>query len=294
MAVVDNSDSRKVKVTNINLYGNQEIEINYKVRLKTEDSSFISGKWYPANGKTTLHVSPDRTTDKLDFGVPSVRASTEDFVIPVKKIWSNDNDNRWQMRKEVTAVLQKKDGTKWIDLHEVNLNEGNDWTNQFPAVSGNSTIEYRVIEKISNLYRVPGYANPTYSQESFTSSNLESAGITITNRLLTTDFSFKKVMENGQPFTISDEKRPKFTLTETIKSIEVVRDVAPDDEGVVHFTNLPAGIYRVSETFVPEGFKKCDDFTFTVAERSDGTGVIATSTNKTIVNELKEYKLTEL
>ncbi|NVN78089.1 VWA domain-containing protein [Enterococcus avium] len=292
MAVVDNSDSRKVKVTNINLYGNQEIEINYKVRLKTEDSSFISGKWYPANGKTTLHVSPDRTTDKLDFGVPSVRASTEDFVIPVKKIWSNDNDNRWQMRKEVTAVLQKKDGTKWIDLHEVNLNEGNDWTNQFPAVSGNSTIEYRVIEKISNLYRVPGYANPTYSQESFTSSNLESAGITITNRLLTTDFSFKKVMENGQPFTISDEKRPKFTLTETIKSIEVVRDVAPDDEGVVHFTNLPAGIYRVSETFVPEGFKKCDDFTFTVAERSDGTGVIATSTNKTIVNELKEYKLT--
>ncbi|MFR3683664.1 MAG: hypothetical protein ACLTXM_01305, partial [Enterococcus sp.] len=48
-------------------------------------SSFASGRWYPANGKTILHSSPDRTEDKLDFGVPSVRAFNEDFVIPVKK-----------------------------------------------------------------------------------------------------------------------------------------------------------------------------------------------------------------
>lgn len=131
MAIVDSSNSRKVKVTNINLYGNQEIEINYKVRLKTEDSSFVSGKWYPANGKTTLQVSPDRTTDILDFGVPSVRAVNEDFVIPVKKVWSNDANNRWGLRQEVTAVLQRKDGTQWVDLHEVSLNEKNTWTNRF-------------------------------------------------------------------------------------------------------------------------------------------------------------------
>lgn len=57
MARVDSSDPRKIKVTNINLYGNQEIEINYKIRLKTEASSFTSGSWYPANGKTVLHLS---------------------------------------------------------------------------------------------------------------------------------------------------------------------------------------------------------------------------------------------
>lgn len=292
MAIVDSSNSRKVKVTNINLYGNQEIEINYKVRLKTEDSSFVSGKWYPANGKTTLQVSPDRTTDILDFGVPSVRAVNEDFVIPVKKVWSNDANNRWGLRQEVRAVLQRKDGTQWVDLHEVSLNEKNTWTNQFPAVSGNSTIEYRVIERIGDKNRVPSYANPTYSQESFTSSNLDSAGITITNRLLTTDFSFKKVMKNGQPFTGADDKRPRFTLTETLTGIVVASDVIPDNGGVVNFTNLPAGLYQVSETFVPEGFKKCDDFTFTVAERSDGAAVIADSPNKTIINELNKFKLT--
>ncbi|MBU5362077.1 VWA domain-containing protein [Enterococcus raffinosus] len=292
MAVVDSSNPRKIRVTNINLYGNQEIEITYKVRLKTEESSFASGRWYPANGKTILHSSPDRTEDKLDFGVPSVRAFNEDFVIPVKKIWSDDENNRWQKRQEVIAVLQKKDGNRWIDLHEVDLNTENHWVNRFPAVSGNPTIEYRVIEKIGNLNRVPGYAKPVYSQESFTSSNLDSIGITITNRLLTTDYSFKKVMKNGQPFTDSNEKRPKFTLTETIKNMVVVRDVAPDNGGVVNFTDLPAGIYHVSETFVPEGFKKCDDFIFTVTERTDGTAVIADSSNKTVTNELNKFKLT--
>ena len=98
MARVDSSDPRKIKVTNINLYGNQEIEINYKIRLKTEASSFTSGSWYPANGKTVLHSMPNRTEDKLDFGVPSVRAFNEDFVIPVKKVLSDDENNRWKMR----------------------------------------------------------------------------------------------------------------------------------------------------------------------------------------------------
>ena len=292
MARVDSSDPRKIKVTNINLYGNQEIEINYKIRLKTEASSFTSGSWYPANGKTVLHSMPNRTEDKLDFGVPSVRAFNEDFVIPVKKVWSDDENNRWKMRREITAVLQRKDGTQWVNLHEVHLNEENSWAARFPAVSGNPIIEYRIIERIGDKNRVPSYANPTYSQESFTSSNLDPAGITITNRLLTTDFSFKKVMKNGQPFTGADDKRPRFTLTETLTGIVVASDVIPDNGGVVNFTNLPTGLYQVSETFVPEGFKKCDDFTFTVAERSDGAAVIADSPNKTIINELNKFRLT--
>ncbi|MFR3685704.1 MAG: SpaA isopeptide-forming pilin-related protein [Enterococcus sp.] len=292
MALVDKSDSRKVRVTNINLYGNQEIEINYKVRLKTEESSFVSGKWYPANGKTTLQVSPDRTTDILDFGVPSVRASTEDFVIPVKKIWSNDSDDRWKMRQEVTAVLQKKDGTQWIDLHEVKLNKGNDWTNQFPAVDGKSDITYRIIERVGNLDKVLGYAKPVYSQESFTFGTLAPNGIEINNRLLTTDYSFKKLMENGKPFTATSEKLPKFTLTEITKNIVGAVNVAPNSTGVVEFKNLPIGTYRVSETFVPNGFKKAADFEFSVTELADGTAVVADSTNKIVINELNNFKLT--
>ncbi|MDT2501122.1 SpaA isopeptide-forming pilin-related protein [Enterococcus avium] len=292
MAIVDSSNSRKVKVTNINLYGNQEIEINYKVRLKTEDSSFVSGKWYPANGKTTLQVSPDRTTDILDFGVPSVRAVNENFIIPVKKIWSNDSNDLLRLRQEITAVLQRKDGTQWTDVHQVKLNTGNAWSAVFPAVDGKSDITYRIIERVGNLDKVPGYTKPVYSQESFTSGTLAPNGIEINNRLLTTDYSFKKLMENGQPFTGTSEKLPKFTLTEITKNIVVAVNVAPNSTGVVEFKKLPIGTYRVSETFVPNGFKKAADFEFSVTELADGTAVVADSTNKIVINELNNFKLT--
>ena len=92
--------------------------------------------------------------------------------------------------------MQRKDGTQWVDLHEVSLNEkilGRTSFQQFLEIPRLNTELLKELE-IRIEYRVT--PSPTYSQESFTSSNLDSAGITITNRLLTTDFSFKKVMEN--------------------------------------------------------------------------------------------------
>lgn len=288
MAVVDHSDSRKVKVTNINLYGNQEIEINYKVRLKTEDSSFVSGKWYPANGKTTLHVSPDRTTDKLDFGVPSVRAVNEDFVIPVKKVWSNDSEDYWQKRQEVTAVLQRKDGNQWVDVHQVNLNLGNNWAADFPAVDGSADIAYRVIEKVGTKDKVLGYAAPDYSKTSFTSSNLGTNGIVITNRLMTTDYTFTKLKEDGTAF--NGNNKPEFTI-EDAKGNQIT-GIKPSDAGTVKIEGLPIGEYKVSESVVPTGYKKMADFTIVVTEKADGTGVVAKVNGKeesiTVINELKE------
>ena len=88
--LLENKD-RQIKVDNLNLSRNQEIEIEYKVRLKTEDASFVSGRWYPTNGRTTLEPTPERTTDLLDFGVPSVRYQKKNFVIPVKKVWLDEH-----------------------------------------------------------------------------------------------------------------------------------------------------------------------------------------------------------
>lgn len=95
--LLENKD-RQIKVDNLNLSRNQEIEIEYKVRLKTEDASFVSGRWYPTNGRTTLEPTPERTTDLLDFGVPSVRYQKKNFVIPVKKVWLDEHqgtDDYW-------------------------------------------------------------------------------------------------------------------------------------------------------------------------------------------------------
>lgn len=141
---------RTIKVNNINLTNNQEIEVEYIVRLKTTDNSFTSGKWYPANGRTYLEPTPERTNDKLDFGVPSVKYQRDDFVIPVEKIWTDKNnqtDNYWGMwPAKITVALQKQNGSSWTALESIDLNAANNWKGAFASVEGGAENVYRVIE----------------------------------------------------------------------------------------------------------------------------------------------------
>lgn len=283
------SSNGKIEVSNINLFGGQEIQLDYKVRLKTEDASFVSGRWYPVSTDfVELTPTPTRTTDLLYFGIPSVRAVNEDFVIPVKKVWSNDSEDYWQKRQEITAVLQRKNGNEWTNVHQVKLNAGNNWTADFPAVVGKTDIDYRVIEKVGNLDKVPGYAKPEYSKTSFSSNNLGTNGIVITNRLMTTDYTFTKLKEDGTAFTRTN--KPEFTIEDTKGN--KLTGIKPNDAGLVKIEGLPIGTYTVSESVVPTGYKKMADFTIVVTEKADGTGVVAKVNGKeesiTVINELKE------
>lgn len=158
MAKVDNSNSRKVQVNNINLYGNQEIQVDYKLRLKTNASNYEGDKWYPTNGRTTLTPTPERTTDKLDFGVPSARGKAEKVKIPVEKKWSDsfkNTENYWGLRpNNVKVLLQRKKSNSWIDVETKTLNAANNWKDEFTTEGGN--IVYRVVEPS----RTTGYAKP--------------------------------------------------------------------------------------------------------------------------------------
>lgn len=283
------SSNGKIELNNINLFGGQEIQLDYKVRLKTDDSGFVSGRWYPVSADfVELTPTPTRTTDLLHFGIPSVRAVNEDFVIPVKKVWSNDYENYWQKRQGITAVLQKKNGNQWTDVHQVKLNAGNNWATDFPAVDGQTDIVYRVIEKVGNLDKVPGYAKPEYNKESFSSNNLGTDGVVISNRLMTTSYTFNKLKEDGTAFT--GNSKPAFTLVDT-KGNQIA-GIKPNDAGLVKIDGLPIGTYTVSESVVPTGYKKVDDFTIVVTEKADGTGVVAKVDGKeesiTVINKLKE------
>lgn len=81
---IENSN-RQIKVDNINLTRNQEIELEYTVRLKVDDPTFVSNQWYPTNNETILRPTPERTNDRLEFGRPSVKFQKADFTIPVEK-----------------------------------------------------------------------------------------------------------------------------------------------------------------------------------------------------------------
>lgn len=289
------NDDRQINVTNINLSQNQEIEVEYTVRLKTTDPSFVSGRWYPANGETFLEPTPERSTDKLEFGRPSVKYQKEDFVIPVEKIWTDkakNEDNYWKLRpNKITAKLQKQNGSSWSDVQSIDLNAENNWKGEFSSVEGGSENTYRVIEPS----RTNGYKNPKLNQTSFTSETIPDGGIKITNELLKSDYQFRKFMGDGQtPFTGTD--LPKFKITRTDGKV-FAEYLTPDSSGKVSLTDLSIGDYTVEETSVPKGFEKMPNFTINVTENNSNnpTSLVVKVNNSTdeyrVTNNLKDFSI---
>lgn len=295
------NDNRTITVDNINLYAGQEIELEYKVRLKTDHADFVSNHWYQTNKTTTLEPTPERTTDKIEFGVPSVRTRTKDFVIPVEKRWSDSRDgtqNFWKEKRpaEITAVLKKQVGSNWVDadVPKLTLNKDNNWKDHFEPIEGGGENKYQVIEYVGNKDRVPGYDKPVYNLSTFTSETSGFNGVVITNKLLMTDYTFKKV-GNTEHNLFTGNDKPKFTITSLDPNLELAKDVSPGDDGLITITGLPIGRYKVTETYVPQGYKKAADFEIEVTETSKDSGVIAkvngNENQLTLYNRLEDFTL---
>lgn len=288
----ENGD-RQIKVDNINLSRNQEIEIEYTVRLKTDDDAFVSGRWYPTNGRTTLAPTPERTNDLLDFGVPSARYQKEDFVIPIKKIWTDKEqgtDDYWGLRPDkVTVTLQRLNGSTWVDVEPKDLDEDHNWEAEFSSVEGGSENTYRVIENA----RVSGYKAPVINQESFTSENIISGGIKITNELLKGNYQFSKFMEDVN--TVFGQEKPKFSVKRKSDNKEVATNLEPNASGKVTIPNMPKGDFIVEETYVPAGYKEMVNFEINVTENDPPTSLIFKVNNRTeehqAINEVKDFSL---
>lgn len=255
MAVVDNSDSRKVKVNNINLYGNQEIQVDYKVRLKTDHKDYEGNTWYQTNGKTTLAPTPERTTDLIEFGVPSVKGKANKFEIPVEKKWSDsfkNTENYWGLRaNSVKVVLQRKSGNSWVDVETKTLNAANNWKDTFTAEGGSA------IYRIAEVSRTTGYAKPEMNVDEFTAKTVPSKGVQITNKLLTGKAIICKYKEDGKtPFS---GDKPKFSVRRKSDGKVLATDLEPDSSGQVTIPDIPLGDFIIEESYVPAGYVKMTD-----------------------------------
>lgn len=292
------NNRKQINVSGITLTKGQELQVDYQVRLKTGNSDFKKGVWYQTNGRTTLTPTPESSEDQLDFGVPSVQIEKEKtFSIPVKKVWSdtqNSTSNYWQLRPaKLSVVLQKQSGSNWLDLQTKELT-GPNWEGSFEKVQVEPNAVYRVIEKVDNKNKIPGYESPVYSRTTFTKEQLADETLTITNKLMLTNFEFHKYTHDGQtPFS---KDKPVFSISKKgTNPALMVTNKTPDNNGKVVFAGLPMGEYTLQETKVPTGYKKKADLDFKVVEKANGTGLevkINDSTNPLkITNELKDFTL---
>lgn len=283
---------KKVTIENINLYGNQEVQIDYKLKLKTDNSNYEAGKWYQTNGKTTLMPTPERTSDVLEFGVPSVRGRIEKFKIPVEKKWSDIHQNTedyWKLRaNSVKVALQRKSGNSWEEVETKILDSTNDWKNSFTTLGGNNI--YRVVE----LSRVKGYLESTSNVGEFTAKTMPSKGVQITNDLLKGKAVIYKYKEDGKtPFTM---ELPKFSVGRKSDGKVLATDLEPDANGQVKISNIPIGDFIIKETYVPTGYIKMDDIELKSVENDARTGLDITLNGKStpyeVTNKLsKDFKI---
>lgn len=275
--------NNKITVDNINLYGNQEIQIDYKLRLKTELDEYEGGKWYQTNGKTTLLPTPEQSDVKLEFGVPSVKGKSKEFKVPVEKKWSDsfkNTEDYWGLRgNSVKVILQRKSGNSWVDVETKTLNAANNWREEFTAEGGSHV--YRVVE----ASRTTGYAKPTSNVDEFTAKTVPSKGVILTNKLLTGKAVICKYKEDGKtPFT---KDLPKFTVTRKSDGKVLAADLEPDANGQVTITDIPLGDFIVEESYVPDGYSKMEDIELKAVENSAGTGL-----NITLNGKSSPYKVT--
>lgn len=128
----------------------------------------------------------------MDFAVPSVRLPREEEVdIPVEKKWEDTRNNEedfWGLRPDkIVASLQKKIGAE--EVLQTDVTKNTNWKATLTTVLEEGE-EFQVVEKD----RVKGYAKAVSAPANFTKASLGSNTVTITNKLLTTDYTFKRFL----------------------------------------------------------------------------------------------------
>lgn len=275
--------NNEIVVKNITLKKGEEAQIDYRVKLKPTAKK---GVWYQTNGPTTLQPTPERSSDVIDFGVPSVRLKADEIIsIPVVKEWENDQNNYWARRKPVTIELQKKTGSTWTKVGEtISLSEGTNWKGTFANIVNLPDTTYRVVEKSP-----PAGYSVRYSPTEFTKSTLSSTTIKVINTMKKTDFEFEKFMNDGKTHFDIKGELPEFQIKDHQTQKEIT-GITPKSSGKVTLENLPIGEYTVSES-VLTGYKEIPDFILKIEE--DASGNLITKVNGQIYNNTtKPYKVT--
>ena len=284
--------------TNINLGGDPTkrtgIRINYTVELKEE---YRDGKFYLTNGPTFLSAQDDDWN--IGFAVPVVRVPTFDLV--VEKIWEDEN-NRWQTRKDITLHLEAKtshSGWQKVPNQEVTIPsnaEGEELIYQFLGLMEKDEtgefISYRVIETFQGKENVPGYDVPIYSSNEVTGEE-DLPKVAITNKLLKKAIEFDKTNAIGDPL-----KGATFTIRK-VDEEKIIQEVTSNPK--VTFEALPIGKYEISEIKSPEGYQLMSPFIIEIKPSETESGELRVvfpkdfesneAGNIEVINKLNDFLL---
>lgn len=195
----------QLTVNHMNLGQDQEVQIHYQVRIKTEDAGFKPDFWYQMNGETLL--TPKAGAAAVDFGIPSGRAPAT--TVYVQKQWRQLSNQSLPDTLNVTVQRKVADGSldpNWQQT--LVLKKADNWKTSFTAPAYNNQGQ-------SFSYVVKSEDASGIDLSSFISSqnmDQQTATLTLTNQQY--GFQFQKKTTDGTDLSTDQLKAMQFNLTQ--------------------------------------------------------------------------------
>lgn len=235
----------QLTVNHMNLGQNQEVQIHYQVRIKTEDAGFKPDFWYQMNGETLL--TPKAGAAAVDFGIPSARAPAT--TVYVQKQWRQLSNQSLPDTLNVTVQRKVADGSldpNWQQT--LVLKKADNWKASFTAPAYNNQGQ-------SFSYVVKSEDASGIDLSSFISSqnmDQQTATLTLTNQQY--GFQFQKKTTDGTDLSADQLKAMQFNLTQysdnSFQQVSKTNAITSTD-----LQALAPGYYGIQEAAAPTGYQ---------------------------------------
>ena len=249
----------QLTVNHMNLGQDQEVQIHYQVRIKTENAGFKPDFWYQMNGETLL--TPKAGAAAVDFGIPSGRAPAT--TVYVQKQWRQLSNQSLPDTLNVTVQRKVADGSldpNWQQT--LVLKKADNWKASFTAPAYNNQGQ-------SFSYVVKSEDASGIDLSSFISSqnmDQQTATLTLTNQQY--GFQFQKKTTDGTDLSTDQLKAMQFNLTQysdnSFQQASKTNAITSTD-----LQALAPGYYSIQEAAAPTGYQ-LDGTTYLFQLTSDG------------------------
>ncbi|GHN38581.1 von Willebrand factor domain-containing protein [Lactobacillus delbrueckii] len=249
----------QLTVNHMNLGQDQEVQIHYQVRIKTEDGGFKPDFWYQMNGETLF--TPKAGAAAVDFGIPSGRAPAT--TVYVQKQWRQLSNQSLPDKLNVTMQRKVADGSldpNWQQT--LVLKKADNWKASFTAPAYNNQGQ-------SFSYVVKSEDASGIDLSSFISSqnmDQQTATLTLTNQQY--GFQFQKKTTDGTDLSADQLKAMQFNLTQysdnSFQQASKTNAITSTD-----LQALAPGYYGIQEAAAPTGYQ-LDGTTYLFQLTSDG------------------------
>ncbi|MEE1228663.1 MAG: SpaA isopeptide-forming pilin-related protein [Lachnospiraceae bacterium] len=264
---LSDNDNGQVVALGLGCAKNGELQGSADITLTDEAYQYLIQESAKTTSVTDMSVD-DQMGDYIEFlEVVAGDYSTDPAVGP-------NNTLNWKVVPKSNPEPQKVSNTEFWQLnvaellYKVRLDVTKADFNSCANKMNSSTSD-------DESYKVNNYATLKYNGSSEATFPVPYV------RGLLYDLQFTKVAEvNGVEKTVTDVpalKNAVFKITDGTTT----KTASPDDNGVVKFTGLPWGNYTVSETTVPSGYTKGNDFSANLCYTTNASNLTASALDNT-------------